>query len=77
MVAVMELVALAGLALLGFLWFRRTPIYKARRSHHFAPGQQGSRVDFGVYQPSRPTPPPAALHEYERPRRKWRFTRSK
>ena len=69
MVAVSELVFVGVLVLLGYLWYRRTPMHQARRSHPVVPGQQASRVDFGMYQPSRPTPPPASLHGHERSRR--------
>jgi hypothetical protein len=71
MVAVIEAVVLAVLALLGCLWFRGTPTFKAHRNQGSVPGQQGSWAQFGMYQPSRPTAPPAALRGYERPRRRW------
>ena len=75
MVAIIELVMLLVLVLFGGLWFRGTPTYKAHRSRGVTPGQQGNWANFGMYQPSRPTLPPAALNDYERPRRRWWFTR--
>jgi hypothetical protein len=72
MVAVIEIVVLVVFTVLGLMWFRTTPTYKAHRNHGFAPGQQGNWARFGMYQPSRPTPPPAALRDYKRPpRRRW------
>jgi hypothetical protein len=72
MVVFFEVVTVLVLGLVGFLWFRRTPIYRARRDHGVAPGQYGTRTDFGMYQPSQPPPPPAALHDLERPGRRRR-----
>ena len=75
MVPMFEVAFLVVCAAFGLWWFRRTNISKAHRRYGFSPGRQGTRVDFGMYQPSRPTPPPAALHGYEGPRRRWWFSR--
>lgn len=69
MVAMVEGVTLVLLALLGFLWLRRTTIYRARRRHGTSPGQYGNRATFGMYQTSQPPQRPAALHDFHRPSR--------
>jgi hypothetical protein len=79
MVAIIEVAALAVLALAFYVWFRGTNISKAHRRHGFHPGQQGNQVG-GYHAPGwgmpRLTPPPAALHDIElRPRRRWWFAR--
>ena len=75
MVLTFEVAFLVLCMILGLWWFRRTNISKAHRRYGFSPGQQGSRVFWGAHQPLRPMPPPAALHGYERPRRRWWFAR--
>jgi hypothetical protein len=76
MVADIEAVGLVVFTVLGVLWLRGTPLYRAHRRHGFHTGQHGMNVGFGMYQPSRPTPPPAAMRGLdERRRRKWSLRR--
>jgi hypothetical protein len=75
MVPMFEVVVLVICAVPGLRWLRRTSLYRYHRSHGFTPGEHGNMVSFGMYQLPRPTPPPAALHGYERPPRRRRFAR--
>ena len=75
MVVMFEIVFLIVCAALGLRWFLRTNLYRAHRRSGVEPGKQGNLAGFGMYQLPRPTPPPAALRGYERPRRRWWFSR--
>lgn len=75
MVAAIEVAVLVLLALLFYIWFRGTNMHRAHRDHGGAPGQYGTRVQFGMYQQSQPPQVAHALHGYERRRRRRWFTR--
>ncbi len=64
MVPMLEIAFLVVCWVLGVRWYLRTPTHRARKKSVVHPPQVAGSLGFGMYTPSKPTPPPRALHDH-------------